>query len=55
MSFLIGEGKKAQNIELTTKLYHVANAKEGGEEKVCIDIQRTSGDVYTFFEEFKYI
>jgi hypothetical protein len=44
MMFLIGEGKKASNVELTVKLFKVKDSN-----KICIDVQRNGGDVFVFF------
>ena len=39
MTFMVGEGKKAQSIDLAAKLYHVADSEgEDGEGKICIEI-----------------
>ncbi len=49
MHFLLGEGKKAENLSLTAKILKV------DEEKVCLEFQRTEGDVFTFFKQFAAI
>jgi len=45
MMFLVGEGKKAHNVDLTVKLFNVSD-----KNKICIDVQRNGGDVFAFFE-----
>lgn len=49
MTFLVGEGKKEQNIVMTAKLLKV------NEEKVCLEIQRNEGDIFTFFNQFEQV
>ena len=47
--FMIGDGKKATNLEVTAKLLKV------NEEKICIDFQKNEGDIFTFHKPFKNI
>jgi hypothetical protein len=47
MSFLVGEGIKAQNVVVTAKIMKV------DENKVCLDLQRTEGDIFSFFTQFE--
>jgi hypothetical protein len=49
MSFLVGEGIKAQNVVVTAKIMKV------DDNKVCLDLQRTEGDIFTFFTQFEQI
>mmetsp|Transcript_27432 Transcript_27432/g.20579 ORF Transcript_27432/g.20579 Transcript_27432/m.20579 type:complete len:123 (-) Transcript_27432:77-445(-) len=47
--FLVGEGKKAENVTLAVNLLRV------NEGKVCIDISRSEGDIFTFFKQLELI
>lgn len=49
MMCLVGEGKKAEHLTMRVKLLKAAD------DKVCIDIQREEGDVFTFFKQFNVI
>lgn len=50
MRFEVNEGKKVLPIELTAKLYKVAD-----QDKICIDVNRNDGDVYAFYKQFEVI
>jgi serine/threonine protein kinase len=49
MEFMVGEGKKASHLTMTAKILKV------DEERVCIDFQKSEGDVFTFHKQFKTI
>jgi len=49
MMFLVGEGKKAEHLTVSVNLLKVSDSK------VCIDITRNEGDIFTFFKQFELI